>query len=85
MKSCMHAGLHVTVNQPYQVDMNLIACAGSAWCTYALGQQISIAAAELAPAAVRKPEPILCIALLVCYQPAGQLCLRKQTKPSNDM
>ena len=84
VKSCRHAGLHVTVDQPYQDNMDLIACAGSAWRTYALGQQISIAAAELAPAAVREPEPILSIALLVCDQPAGQLCLRilRQSPPT---
>ena len=82
MKKCMHAGLHVTVKEPYQDGMKFFACAGSAWCTYALSQQISIVAAELAPAAVRKPEPVLCIALIVCHQPAGQLCLKK---PSKDM
>ena len=73
----MRAGMHVTIQQPYQDGMNSIACAGSAWRTYTLGQQISIVAAELAAPAVREPEPVLCVALLVCYQPAGQLCLWK--------
>ena len=50
----------------------LFAGTGSTWCTYALRQQVCVVAAELAPPSVRDPEPVLCIALLVCHQPAGQ-------------